>query len=188
LLALCLLVVLGLAALGEGFERPPEGRHAVRDVPGFILRNSQLNVREHELVVDFRGLGVVLGGLCKFAHDEENYNRRSDILRRWDVISLTLATVVVDIRVIRIELDSFLEALERLRSIALLHMHTSYLHQTLCESREKVYRLLKVGLGASDIASKEPERTMSVENIHWRKDNILESTPKVKSLRLSNVP
>ena len=45
-----------------------------------------------------------------------------------DGISLTLSTVVVDIGVIRVVLDSLLERLERLVWVTLFHIHTRYLN------------------------------------------------------------
>lgn len=45
------LIILRLASLWEGFERPPEGRHAVRNVARLVLRDSQLDVAENELVI-----------------------------------------------------------------------------------------------------------------------------------------
>ena len=66
------LVVLGLAAIGECLECAPERRHAVRKVPGLVLGNSELDVAEHELVVEFGRLGVVFCRIRKLVHDEQD--------------------------------------------------------------------------------------------------------------------
>lgn len=38
------LIILRLASLWERFERPPEGRHAVSEVSGLVLRDSELDL------------------------------------------------------------------------------------------------------------------------------------------------
>lgn len=65
------------AAIRECLEGPPEGRHAVRQVVRLVLRNRQLDMAEHKLVVQLGRLGVVISRFCELIHDEQHYSRFS---------------------------------------------------------------------------------------------------------------
>lgn len=52
---------------------------------------------------------------------------------------LTLTTMVIDIRIVGVELNGFIEAFEGLLRIPLLHEYTRNLDKTLCERRNEVY-------------------------------------------------
>jgi hypothetical protein len=69
---------------------------------------------------------------------------------------LTLSSVVVDIRILAVAFDRLVEALERLLRVALLHMHTGNLHQTLREIRDNAHGLLQIRFGRSNFARQEP--------------------------------
>ena len=46
-----LLVVRWLASFREGLQGLPEGSHTARNLSLFVLRDGELDVAEHELVV-----------------------------------------------------------------------------------------------------------------------------------------
>jgi hypothetical protein len=67
----------------------------------------------------------------------------------------TLSTVVIDIRIKRVVLDSFIETLESLRRVALLHVHTSNLDPALCERGNKPQGFVEIVLCAINVTSEE---------------------------------
>lgn len=76
-------------------------------------------------------------------------------MRRYSYEARTLATVVIDIRIIRVVLNGVLKALERGLRISLLHMHTSNLHQTLGERGNEADGLEKIGFSTFNVTSEE---------------------------------
>ena len=64
------LIVAWFAARGELFERFAEGSHTLRDEIGLVLRDSELNVAEHEITIKLRRLDIVIRSLVKLVHDE----------------------------------------------------------------------------------------------------------------------
>lgn len=101
---------------------------------------------EHEARVQLRTLRIILRRLSELAHDEQH-----------------LSPMIIDIRVVRILLDGFLEAGEGLVGIALLHMHGSDLDEGLCKGGDEVDGCREVGFGAVDVADEEVEGSSEVQ-------------------------
>jgi hypothetical protein len=70
------LIILRLTPLRERFQCPPKGGHTIRNVTRLVLRHSELDVAEHKLTIQFRGLGVIHSGIGEFVHDEQNYFKK----------------------------------------------------------------------------------------------------------------
>lgn len=68
---------------------------------------------------------------------------------------LTLTTVVVDVRVVRIVLDCLLEALEGHRRLPTLHVDTGKLYPALCHRWYKSDSRLQIRPGAIDFTAQE---------------------------------
>lgn len=64
------LVVGWLASFRERFQSLPERGHAVRNLALLVLRNSELDMTENELVIQESGLVVVRGRLFEVVHDK----------------------------------------------------------------------------------------------------------------------
>lgn len=118
-----LLVVWWFAPFRESLQSLPEGCHATRNLAFLVLRNGKLDVAEHELIVQESGFVVVCSRLLEVVHDEVYY-LQSEWVAREKRMSQTLPTVIVDIGVIRVVLDSLLERLKRLLRVTLFHVHT----------------------------------------------------------------
>ena len=65
-----MLVIEWFASLGEGFQGLPEGGHTIRNLTFLVLCNGELDVAEHELVVQEDGLAVVRSSLFEVVHDK----------------------------------------------------------------------------------------------------------------------
>ena len=117
----------------ELLQRPAEGCHAVCKIAALVLSDGQLDMAEHELVIEFGRLGVVFRSLGEFVHDEQHYINVSfsSLLPKW--LRNTLSAMVVDVGIIRVVLNCLIEALESLFGIALFHMDTGDLYQALGE-------------------------------------------------------
>ena len=63
--------------------------------------------------------------------------------------------MIVNVRVILVELDCILEALEGARGVSLLHVSGCELHETLCEARNHLYRSEDL-FRSGNITNKEP--------------------------------
>jgi len=124
-------------------------------------------MRKYKLVVQLRRFGVVLSGLSELVHDKQNLKEEVNPTETKVVFVRTLPTMIINIRIVRILLDSGIETLESFPGVPLLHMNTCYFDQTLCERRQNLDRLLEVRLCLVDIASKEP-KTRYLESIRYR--------------------
>ena len=65
-----MLVIGWFASLGECLQGLPEGGHTIRNLAFLVLCNGELDVAEHELVVQEGGLAVVRSRLFEVVHDK----------------------------------------------------------------------------------------------------------------------
>ena len=77
----------------------------------------------------------------------------------------TLASVVVYVRVVRVVLDSLLEALESFLRVTLFHPYARNLDPGLCQRGLEFQRLQEVFLRAVHIHHQELEGTTEVERL-----------------------
>lgn len=70
------LIILWLTPLRERYQCPPKGGHSIRKTIRLVLRHSELDVAEHKLIIQFRGLGVIRSSIGEFVHDEQNYFKK----------------------------------------------------------------------------------------------------------------
>lgn len=64
------LIVLRLATLREGFHRSPEGRHRRADLFELVLRDSELDVTEYKVRIQYYRLVVVGFRFLELLEDE----------------------------------------------------------------------------------------------------------------------
>lgn len=86
------IVVIHIRHLLEVLHAATEGGHGRGDASHLVLSDTELDVRENEVLVEIDGLLVVLGGLGELPKDE-----------------VELSTVVVNIRIVRVLAHGLLE-------------------------------------------------------------------------------
>ena len=77
----------------------------------------------------------------------------------------TLASVIVYIRVVRVVLDSLLEALESFLRVTLLHPYARDLDPRLRQTRLELERVEEVRLGAVDVCHEELECPAQIQGL-----------------------
>ena len=70
-----LLVVWWFTPFRERLQCLPEGSHTACNLAFLVLCNGELDVAEHELVIQESGLVVVRSCLLEVVHDEMYYSR-----------------------------------------------------------------------------------------------------------------
>jgi len=70
-----LLVIWWFTPFGERLQCLPEGSHTACNLALLVLCNGELDVTEHELVIQESGLVVVCSRLLEVVHDEVYYSR-----------------------------------------------------------------------------------------------------------------
>jgi hypothetical protein len=69
-LELHLLVIWWLASFRERLQGLPESSHTTCNLALLVLCNGELDVTEHELVIQVSGLAIVCSRLLEVVHDE----------------------------------------------------------------------------------------------------------------------
>ena len=102
----------------------------------------------------------------------------------------TLATVVVDIRVLGIMRDSGGKSLEGGLGFPHVHVGARDLDPRLDERRHQVYRGLKIFFCAFGITAQESVAVddLSLSKGSLRKTRLLESSPHIQGFRFTDVP
>jgi hypothetical protein len=72
------------------------------------------------------------------------------------ILSITLPTVIVDVRVRHVMFHRLLKGFERFCCVALLHVDAGDLNPALGQRGYQPYRLLEVGLGAIGVSDQKP--------------------------------